>query len=402
VAQIDDIGRLQEKIDRLAEVRGTARFGFTFTKWRQDTEIAIRKIFKGDPSHIDSFTAITYDLTLSSGLNPKEEESLCQRAYDKGLDQAEAVLMSFINEIKEYPTKEVPQEELQPPNTFTIHWAFDHVPLKFWAWFAGLLIAAFIFGVAVGQITLVREIFSVFHPPTTIVDKSRNRDAPLPKTETNPNQPKAIEPPQKDKKITMLSRERDKLGDNVQNQKEQLTLKGKLTDSPAEVTKSQTRVPTLEQENRQPQVEGKEEDLKNKATSPQVSFQLVGGKLFLLEGDKKREIFTPTYSIVEYSQSKSGKKFATILVQRYNYFITVCNADHDLSYPSLWRIDGPHYSYPPKNLKWVSDTVFRLYLNGEYGILKLDDIVLKGTGNYEFTIDEINSFVGYKKLNIGG
>ena len=193
MAQIEDISRLQEKIDRIREVRGTARFGFTFTRWRQDTEIAIRKIFKGDQSHIDAFTAISYDLTLSSGLNPQEEESLSQRTYDKGLDQAEAILMSFINEIKEYPTKEMPQKELQPPNTFTIHWAFEYVPLKFWVWFAGLLLAAFIFGVAVGQITLVREIFSVFHSPTTLVDKPRNRDTPLPKMETNPNQPKAIE-----------------------------------------------------------------------------------------------------------------------------------------------------------------------------------------------------------------
>ena len=168
-----------------------------FTKWRQDTEIAIRKIFKGDQSHIDAFTAIRYDLTLSSGLNPKEEEGLSQRTYDKGLDQAEAILMSFINEIKEYPTKETPQEDLQPPNTFTIHWALEHVPLKFWVWFASLLLAAFIFGIAVGQISPVREIFSLFHSPTTFVDKPKNRDTTLPKTETDPNQPRAIESPAK-------------------------------------------------------------------------------------------------------------------------------------------------------------------------------------------------------------
>lgn len=222
---------------------------------------------------------------------------------------------------------------------------------------------------------------------------------------------------QKDNENTTVNQERDKLGKDLQNQKQQIkmysdtvlqkdkeisSLKQQLTDSSAEETKLQSRVATLEKENRQLQVE--KENLKNSAKPLQLSFELVGGKLFLVERDKKREILTPTYSIVEYSQSKSGKKFAAILFTPQgsgNFYMMVSNADHDLSYRSLWTIYGVVNYYPPKNLKWVSDTMLRLYLY-EYSTLKLDDTPLKGTGNYEFNFDEINSFVSYKKLNIGG
>jgi len=219
---------------------------------------------------------------------------------------------------------------------------------------------------------------------------------------------------QKDNENITLKEERDKLAKDVQNQRQQFkmysdtipqkekeisTLKGQLTDLSAEVIKLQSRVATLEKENQQ--LQAQKENLRNTSTPPRVSFELVGGKLFLIEGGKKREILTQAYTIIEYSQSKSGKKFAAMLSQRGDYFMMISNADHDLSYPSLFRFYNVSSYNPPKNLKWISDTVVRLYLWGS-GTLQLDDTTLKGTGNYEFTFDEINSLVNYKKLDIGG
>lgn len=140
----------------------------------------------------------------------------------------------------------------------------------------------------------------------------------------------------------------------------------------------------------------------NKTTEiPQVRFEYTNNKLSLIDGEKRKELFT-NYKLYEYSLSKSRKKIAVIAAEerwRY-YFIIVSNVDRDLFDSSVWEINLAGYG-PPKNLKWVSDTVLRVYLESS-DTIKFDNILLKGTGTYDITVDEINSLLGIKEFKIGG
>jgi len=104
VTKQEAIKRLKERINRIRQVKATARFGYTFTKWRQDTESLIKLIFPGERDRVHAFTSIKYDPDLTSGLNPVEDETHCQRSYIVGLERAEAVLQSFIDEINDTST----------------------------------------------------------------------------------------------------------------------------------------------------------------------------------------------------------------------------------------------------------------------------------------------------------
>jgi len=165
-----------------------------------------------------------------------------------------------------------------------------------------------------------------------------------------------------------------------------------------QLTELQNKVSILEKENQDSQAEIA--NLKKCAAIPQVSFEYTNNKLFLIDCDKRREILTPAYSISEFAKSKTGNKIAVILSRAGDYFVMISNADGELSNRSFWNIHGvPSYN-PPKNLKWVSDTILRVYLESIGSMLKFDHILLKGTGIYEITIDETNSLVNIKKLNI--
>jgi len=41
--------------------------------------------------------------------------------------------------------------EMPNPDKVTLAWLFHNVPIKFWWWLAGILIAAFILGITIGQ-----------------------------------------------------------------------------------------------------------------------------------------------------------------------------------------------------------------------------------------------------------
>jgi len=121
MAKQDAIERLKERIDRIKQVKATARFGYTFTKWHQDTESLIKLIFPGERDRVHAFTSIKYEPDLTSGLNPVEDESLCDRSYVIGLERAEAILQSFIDEIKENPISRPFSASPDPRLVFVVH-----------------------------------------------------------------------------------------------------------------------------------------------------------------------------------------------------------------------------------------------------------------------------------------
>lgn len=81
------------------DLKKLARNSSEFTKWRRDTEIAIERIFGKDSRNISDFLKINYHLRVFSSHTPDYEFDL---AYRRGLGNAEAVLSSMIDELKEY------------------------------------------------------------------------------------------------------------------------------------------------------------------------------------------------------------------------------------------------------------------------------------------------------------
>ncbi len=69
-----------------------------FKKWHRNTEIAITNIF-GNSRHIEDFRNVRYRLLAYSDMTPDGEFI---EAYIHGLDSADAILESMLEEIKEY------------------------------------------------------------------------------------------------------------------------------------------------------------------------------------------------------------------------------------------------------------------------------------------------------------
>lgn len=95
----DAISKLEEQIDEISEIKKYERFSPQYKKWKRDTEVAIENIFGSDTRHLDDFQSIRYSLMAFSTGTP---DSKFQRRFIKGLDNAEQVLSSLIDEIEEY------------------------------------------------------------------------------------------------------------------------------------------------------------------------------------------------------------------------------------------------------------------------------------------------------------
>lgn len=103
-----DANRAIEILERQREVaqklQSVQRFSPEFKKWQRDTEIAIERIFSADSRNISDFVDIYYSLSAFSTGTP---DSKFQRAYVRGLQEADAILASMIDEIQEYSAGEL-------------------------------------------------------------------------------------------------------------------------------------------------------------------------------------------------------------------------------------------------------------------------------------------------------
>lgn len=163
----DALDKLQRQIDGVKIMRGIRRFGASFTKWRRDTEVIIREVFDGNQKHIDDFTSISYgsgESSLDFGSSDREVENRLQRTYEEGLEHAESILTSFIDEIKEFWDEKgyiKKKKGVETPEKVTIPWLLSNVPIHLWLAFGGLLAGAFLLGIQASRISLVKEIFTL-------------------------------------------------------------------------------------------------------------------------------------------------------------------------------------------------------------------------------------------------
>jgi hypothetical protein len=96
-------GRAIEIIERqrtaISSLRNSDRDDAMFSKWKRDTEIAIQRIFSPGSRNIDDFKKISYILAIWTDRTTDQDIA---RAYFRGLDEADAILSSMVDEIRDY------------------------------------------------------------------------------------------------------------------------------------------------------------------------------------------------------------------------------------------------------------------------------------------------------------
>lgn len=97
------VEKLKKQLAEIDELKTIKRFSPDFKKWQRDTEVVIERFFGKDTRHINDFKKVNYSLRLWNGCTPDSEH---QRAYVRGLEDANAFLKSFIEEIGEYYSDE--------------------------------------------------------------------------------------------------------------------------------------------------------------------------------------------------------------------------------------------------------------------------------------------------------
>jgi pyrimidine deaminase RibD-like protein len=93
------IAALKEQIHNIRLVRRINPFGATFEKWRRNTRVVLENAFPNSRSHVDEFMDIQYDLSVAGPSTTNDEHNA---AYFRGLESAEVLIESFIEEIEKY------------------------------------------------------------------------------------------------------------------------------------------------------------------------------------------------------------------------------------------------------------------------------------------------------------
>ena len=93
------IERLQKVLDVIPKLKQMERNSPEFKKWQRNTKVAITKTFGNDSQHTTDFDDISFHPGVYSFYNPGPA---FQRAYMDGLESAESVLKSMIEEINDY------------------------------------------------------------------------------------------------------------------------------------------------------------------------------------------------------------------------------------------------------------------------------------------------------------
>lgn len=104
---VDILARQREAAKSLRSVNSSSP---KFTKWYRDTEIAIERIFGAQSRNLTDFQNVSFSLSVWTSSTTDAD---MREAFLRGLEHAEAVLSSMIDEIEEYGDDEE-TVELEP------------------------------------------------------------------------------------------------------------------------------------------------------------------------------------------------------------------------------------------------------------------------------------------------
>lgn len=86
----------------ISDLRSSSRSSQDFIKWKRDTEIALEKIFGEKSRNVGEFSDINFSPSVFSV--PIEDKQI-RNAYIRGMQKAEAILSSILDEIRNYGTE---------------------------------------------------------------------------------------------------------------------------------------------------------------------------------------------------------------------------------------------------------------------------------------------------------
>jgi predicted nucleotide-binding protein len=93
------ISKLHRQLAQIRSVKAIAPLGATFWKWQRDTQVLLSNIYTEDKSPVLDFREIISNLKYRIETSPK---NLHDNEYVKGLERAESLLESCIQEISDY------------------------------------------------------------------------------------------------------------------------------------------------------------------------------------------------------------------------------------------------------------------------------------------------------------
>ena len=93
------IAILNRQREAITALEGMTSSAPAFTKWHRDTQVAVERIFGEQSRHVQDFVDVRYHLMVWTTSTTDFEH---QAAFRRGLQKADAVLQSFIDEIREY------------------------------------------------------------------------------------------------------------------------------------------------------------------------------------------------------------------------------------------------------------------------------------------------------------
>lgn len=102
------IAILECQKSKIGDLKRSDLHHLDFKKWQWDTEVAIEKIFGGQSRRTQQFSQIPYSPSV---ISPSQSPNVLHLFYLKGLEEADAVLDSMIEEIKQdgMPEEAVPE-----------------------------------------------------------------------------------------------------------------------------------------------------------------------------------------------------------------------------------------------------------------------------------------------------
>ncbi len=93
------ISIIERQMALIPSLKQTESYSDSFKKWMRDTEVALERIFGCESRHKTDFSDISYSLSMCTSSTP---DSAFEEAYRRGLDEANSIPSSMIDEIKEY------------------------------------------------------------------------------------------------------------------------------------------------------------------------------------------------------------------------------------------------------------------------------------------------------------
>lgn len=145
IARLESLIDGVEGADTIKQKYGIVRFKPFFTTYNSCIN-EFKSLFPEECTKLNLEDLPLYDSAGNEQFKNEKISTLLHQSHD-----VLAVLQSLS-----------PQESagLEYPHKVTLSWIWKHVPVRFWIWLVSLLIAAFLIGVTVGQISWIQDLIS--------------------------------------------------------------------------------------------------------------------------------------------------------------------------------------------------------------------------------------------------